>query len=272
MVDLVQSAQWIISRFDLRSLLDILIVAGIFYWLLLLLQGTTAMSLLRGILILIMFTVITVNLLQLTVLNWILRTSLTAMLVAIPILFQPELRRALERIGRTGFRDMMVTEQFIDTVCKACRNLSDHRYGALIVLERETGLQEYVEKGIRVDGAASIELLVSIFFPNSPLHDGAVILRNDRVLAASCVLPLSDHNPKYPTLRTRHLAAIGISEQTDAISIVISEETGDISIANNGRMIRGLDENKLRRLLVRLYGPVPKQPFRWWHTPAKDLS
>lgn len=264
MPDLGQTFLPILARFDLRSLVDILLVALVFYLLLLLLQGTVAMTLLRGIAILVAFTFILGNVLQLTVLSWLVRASFTALLVAIPIIFQPELRRALERIGRTSLREAMgvsPAEGLLDILPRACRRLADRRYGALIVIERETGLQEYVDTGIRVDGATSPELLMSIFFPNSPLHDGAAILRNGRIVAASCVLPLSEEIPRHSGLGTRHRAAVGVTEKSDAISLVVSEESGEVSLASNGRIIRNLDEARLKRLLGRLYGSEGRRPL-----------
>jgi len=244
-----------LGRFDFHSLVDILIIAAIFYWLLLLLRATTAMSLLRGIVILLLFGFILSSVFQLTMMGWLLRSSLPALLIAIPILFQPELRRALERVGRTGFRGWVGPtdlDMTIEKVSEACRNLSERRYGALMVLERDTGLQDYIDTGIDVDATTSTELLEGIFFPNSPLHDGAVILRQNRVVAASCVLPLSDNFQADSHLGTRHRAAIGITERTDALSVVVSGETGIISVATNGRFIRNLDEARLRRILTAL--------------------
>jgi len=258
MSDLVQVVWMTLNRFGFRSFLDVLIIAAIFYWLLLLLRGTTAMSLLRGIVIVLLFSFILSSVFQLTMVGWLLRNSFPALLIAIPILFQPELRRALERVGRTGFRGWVgasETDTMIGMVSEACCSLSQLRYGALMVLERDTGLQDYIDTGIDVDATASSELLVSIFFPNSPLHDGAVILRQNRVVAAGCVLPLSDNFQADSHLGTRHRAAIGISERTDAISVVVSGETGIISVAANGRFIRDLDESRLRRVLANLCNP-----------------
>jgi len=252
MSELAQILSTAFVRLDLRSFLDIFIVALILYLVLILLRGTTAMSLLRGIITILVFVLIVGNVFQLTVLNWLVRNSITALLVAIPIIFQPELRRALERIGRTGLRGSSSYrggEELIDSIAFACRKLADRRYGALIVIERETGLQEYADTGIEIDGIVTTELLVNIFFPNSPLHDGAVILRDNRLVAASCVLPLSENPGGEQSLGTRHRAAIGIAERTDALSLVVSEETGMISVANNGRLVRNVDESRLRRFL-----------------------
>lgn len=263
MSDLLATIWATLGRLDARGVVDILIIAAIFYWLLMLLRRTTAMALLRGIVIIFAFGFILSNLLQLTMVGWLLRNSITALLVAIPILFQPELRRALESVGRTGFRRWMQAsawERVIDTIAQAARILSERRCGAIMVLERETGLRDYIFTGIEIDASASVELLVSIFFPNSPLHDGAVILRGDRVVAASCVLPLSENVSTTHSWGTRHRAAIGITERTDATSIVISEETGAISLCTNGRIVTHLDEARLRRVLGALYR-VPQARF-----------
>ena len=258
MSDLVQIAWMTLSRFDFRSFLDIVIIAAIFYWLLLLLRGTTAMSLLRGIVIVLLFSFSLSSVFQLTMVGWLLRNSFPALLIAIPILFQPELRRALERVGRTGFRGWVGPsdmDAMIARITEACRSLSQLRYGALMVLERDTGLQDYIDTGIDVDATASTELLVGLFFPNSPLHDGAVILRQNRVVAAGCVLPLSDNFQADSHLGTRHRAAIGITERTDAVSVVVSGETGAMSVAADGRLIRDLDDARLSRVLTTLCSP-----------------
>lgn len=263
MSELLQAIGTTAGRFDLRSFIDILIIAFIVYWLLLMLRRTTAMALLRGVLLVLLVAVILSNALQLTVLGWLLRNSLPALLVAIPILFQPELRRALEQVGR-GLRGWMPNASVngtLDQISRACLALSERRYGALIVLERETGLQEYIEGGVQIDAAVSPELLVGLFFPKSPLHDGAVIVRADRIVAARCFLPLSENLRSDHRLGTRHRAALGISECTDAISLVISEETGNVSVATSGRMIGRLDEARLRGVLAALYAAPRRLPF-----------
>jgi diadenylate cyclase len=255
-IDVIEFVAPIIRGFDLRAFIDILIVASIAYWLLSLIQGTTAVALLRGIAFVFIVGSLASNLLGLAVLGWLLRNSIPALLVAIPILFQPELRRALEEIGRAGRMPRPATatnQRTIETVATAAGRLADRSWGALIVLERQIPLGEYADTGIRVDGALSVEFLLSIFYPHSPLHDGAVIVRGDRVLAAGCVLPLAETIETGHQFGTRHRAAIGITEKTDALSLVVSEETGWISICNNGRMVRNLDEQKLRRVLPMLY-------------------
>lgn len=263
MTDLIQVTLGALIRIDWRGVADILVVALIFYWILVLLRGTTGMTLLRGIVTLIVGAFILGYVLQLTMFNWLLRNSLTALLVAVPILFQPELRRAVERIGRTGFRPatpLPAIDQLIDTLGETCRKLSERHWGALIVIEQETGLQDYTTTGTLIDAVASTELLLSIFLPGTPLHDGAVVIREGRVLAAGCVLPLSEGRSGDPSLGTRHRAGLGISEQTDAVVLIVSEETGIISIAHNGRMVRNLDDVRLRKVLRSLIGTPPSPP------------
>jgi uncharacterized protein (TIGR00159 family) len=247
---------WIFTRLDLRAVIDILAVALIFFWLLWVAQGTRATQLIRGLAILIVAVVGVANIFNLTALNWLLSRTLPALIVAVPIVFQPELRRALEQLGHTGswLRPPFASqpenqlEKTVEEISRATAQLSRHRYGALIVVERETGLQEYVDRGVPLDANLTRQLLINIFYPNSPLHDGAVIVRNDRILAASCVLPLSD-NVTGGQLGTRHRAGLGISEESDAIAVIVSEETGKISVAHNGRLVRDLDQERLRRIL-----------------------
>jgi len=251
---------WFFQRLDWLSVIDILLVALIFYWLLFLVRGTQAVQLLRGVLILVVLSVLITSVFPLRAFSWLVRNAVPALLVAIPVIFQPELRRALERLGRTGSlltlpsREAMI-EGVLDQVCLACEHLSERHHGALIVLERETGLQEYVDTGTRINSEVSAELLETIFFPNTPLHDGAVIIRQTRVVAAACVLPLAGGHISDRQLGLRHRAAIGVTEQSDAVAVIVSEETGIISIAHNGRIIRRLDVRRLRKLLAAFYQP-----------------
>jgi len=253
----------VFSRLTPLSVLDILVVALIFYFLLRLIQGTQAVQLLRGILLVVAGAILVTNVLKLTAFNWLIRNSLPALLIAIPVIFQPELRRALERLGRAGFlfgppaREEELRAA-LEEICNAVRRLSEQRYGALIVLERETGLQKYVDTGVRLDALVSKELLLSIFYPYTVLHDGAVIVRGNRVVAAACVLPLAEGMVDR-RLGTRHRAAVGITEESDALVLVVSEETGIISLAHNGRMIRHLDERRLRHILHSFYRPGWKE-------------
>ena len=249
----------ILLRLNWTSVVDILLVSIIFYVLLTLIQGTQAVQLLRGIVIIVVIIVVVTNVFQLTAFGWLIRNSLPALLVAIPVVFQPELRRLLERLGRStgGFLSLRPQESVLHSVigiiAQACSQLSSRRHGALIVLERETGLQDIIESGVRLNAEVTPELLVTLFFPNTALHDGAVIVRHDRIVAAGCVLPLSSANGADRQLGTRHRAALGVTEGTDAIAIVVSEETGIISIAHNGRIIRRLDEKRLAKILTAFY-------------------
>ncbi len=257
---------WTFSRFNELSLIDILLVALFFYWLLVLIQGTQAVQLLRGIIIIVLLSVLMTSIFRLTAFSWLIRNSIPALLIAIPVIFQPELRRALERVGRTGFLinrspQQTVVEQTINQICAACQRLAERRHGALIVLEGETGLQKHVDTGVKLDALVTSELLLTIFFPNTALHDGAVIIREDRVLAAACILPLSEDSLADRHLGLRHRAAIGVTEQSDAIAITVSEETGTISIARNGRMIRHLDEKRLYKVLKAFYPSWTSRTF-----------
>jgi diadenylate cyclase len=235
------------QRIGVRDILDIALIAAIICWLLVWLRGTSAMSLLRGVAIVAALALVLGNLFDLTVVNWLLRNSLTGLLIAIPIIFQPEIRRALERVGRTGIRSWRgrATEEGLDAViATASGECARLHQGALIILEGETGLQEYAASGVRLDALPSVPLLLSIFYSNSPLHDGAVIIREGKIAAASCMLPLSESAVSYAT-GTRHRAALGISERTDALAVVVSEETGEISLGFNGRLSRLADPSLL---------------------------
>ncbi len=247
-----------IARFSLRSVVDILLIAFILYWVMMLLKGTTAVTLLKGVVAVLVVGFVLSGLLELTVLGWLLKNSLPALLVIIPVLFQPELRRVLEQVGRSftvmNAPDATVSHT-IESVSDACLTLSTRKHGALIVLEKDTGLQDYIERGVKLDAAPSSGLLVGLFLPNSPLHDGAVIIRKGRVVAARCVLPLSD-NTSGQIFGTRHRAAVGISERSDAVAVVVSEESGKISVASNGQLASDLDEAKLRGFLSTVYGPA----------------
>jgi diadenylate cyclase len=242
----------------ISSIVDILLVALIFYGILRLFQGTQAVSLLRGILVVALVATIAAS--RLTAFNWLVRAMLPMILVAIPVIFQPELRRALERLGRTGViigratRENVIQQAIFETVI-AVESLAREQTGALIVLEGETGLEEYIETGERVDAKVSARLLTTIFFPGTPLHDGAVIVRGDQIVAAGCLLPLTARTLADSSLGTRHRAAAGITEQNDALAIVVSEETGIISVARNGRIVRRLDGQRLRRVIEGFYRP-----------------
>jgi diadenylate cyclase len=242
---------------DWRSVLDVVLVTVVIYAALRLFRGTQAIQLLRGVLIVAVFVALLSLVADLPAFNWLLRNSVPMVLVAIPVIFQPELRRALERLGRSSpllnrRGDTTRVQAVINEVVKAVDSLAQRRTGALIVFHGVTGLGNVIERGVRIDGELSSELLSTIFFPNTPLHDGAVIVQGDRVVAASCVLPLTDREITDSQMGTRHRAAIGVSEQSDALVVVVSEETGRISVARNGRIVR-LDTNRLRTVLSDFY-------------------
>jgi diadenylate cyclase len=241
------------GRFGVSAILDIAIVTLVLYWLLSLIAGTSAATLVRGILILLTVGFVLSNLFNLTMLQFLLRNSIPALIFAIPVLFQPEIRRALEQLGRAGSLIPRTTvaspnTRLAETIARAAQQLAERRFGALLIIERSTPLGEYAAKGVAIDAVLSTELLLNIFWPNSPLHDGAVILHGERVVAAGVVLPLAQ-SPTVEHIGTRHRAAIGITEVSDAIAVVVSEETGQIALANAGRMVRNLGEARLQKVL-----------------------
>jgi diadenylate cyclase len=241
------------TRFGVTAILDIAIVTLLLYWLLSLISGTSAATLVRGILILLTLGFVLSNVFNLTMLQFLLRNSIPALIFAIPVLFQPEIRRALEQLGRAGSLIPRTTVastnmRLAETISRAAQQLAERRFGALLVIERSTPLGEYASKGVAIEALLSTELLLNIFWPNSPLHDGAVIIHGDRVVAAGVVLPLAQ-SPTVEHVGTRHRAAIGITEISDAIAVVVSEETGTISLANAGRMVRNLGEARLQKVL-----------------------
>jgi diadenylate cyclase len=259
---------WYFQELDWQSILDILLVALIFYWLLRLIRGTQAVQLLRGAVIFVLAMILAASLLPLRAFRWLVEKGMPALLVAIPIIFQPELRRALERLGRTGAylttssRESSIAE-IIQEIGAACTRLSERHHGALIVLERSTGLEEYTETGVQLNSSVTADLLLTIFFPNTALHDGAVMIHNGRIVAAACVLPLGSGTISDRQMGLRHRAAIGVTEGTDAVAVVVSEETGIISVAHNGRIIRRLDSRRLRKTLQALYpAPTPLSLFK----------
>lgn len=247
------------QHLDGASVLDIALVAAIFFAVLYLMRGTQAEPLLRGVIILMVIVAVLGNVLTLPAFSWLFQRAIPALLIAIPVVFQPELRRALERIGRAGqlitapVRHVVGIDQTITAIAQACQRLADRKHGALIVLERATGLQSYADTGVPIDSVITSELLQTIFFRNSALHDGAVIVRDNRVLAAACILPLTTSFMSDRRMGLRHRAAIGVTEATDAIAVVVSEEHGTISIAHNGRIIRRLDAQRLETVLRAFY-------------------
>jgi diadenylate cyclase len=265
----VSDILWLFSRMRFIDAIDVFLVACIFFALLQLIRGTQAIQLLRGVVIFVLLAVLLSSVLRLTAFSWLISNAIPALLIAIPVIFQPELRRALERLGRAGgLMDRPTREaaanRAITQVARTCRMLAEMHQGAIMVLERNTGLEAYAETGVTVKAQVSSELLLTIFYPNTALHDGAVIIREDQIIAAAAVLPLSNSRLADRYLGTRHRAALGISEQTDAIAVVVSEETGTISVAHNGRMVRHLDENRLRNILQKLYRPYAQFDLSGW--------
>lgn len=253
-----------------NNVLDLIIVAVFIYYVLVLIRGTRAVQLLLGVLVLVIIYGLAV-LLHLTLTSLVLQALFALALVAIPVVFQPELRRLLGQLGQLGPLNRLlapVPEEEVDHVVselvRAALLISEAHHGALVVVERGTGLQDYSETGVPVHGRLTAELLASIFMTRSPLHDGAVIVRGGQIVAAACLLPLEE-TPERTAHRygMRHRAALSISAQTDAVVVVVSEETQAISIASNGRMIGGLDEERLRRVLSSLLrSRIQPLPFR----------
>jgi diadenylate cyclase len=247
------SLDYYLDRISWPDVVDVLLVALIIYGLLVLIRGTRAVSLLRGLLVLALFLLGLSFLIDLVAFTWLVRNILPALLVAFPVIFQPELRRALEQLGRTGrvtrFFRRNRENRAVTAVARACLRLSQRRHGALVVFEQETGLQEYVDTGILINAEPSPELLLTIFNKHTELHDGAVIVRGERLVAAAAVMPLSTSSLSDRQMGLRHRAALGISEVSDAIAVVVSEETGQIAIAHNGRILRRQDPGRLDAIL-----------------------
>ena len=261
---------FVLERLDWLSVVDIFLVAAIFFVIMRLLRGTQAMTLLRGVIFLVALLGVLTSLEVLPAFSWLVRTTLPAVLFAIPVIFAPEIRHALERLGRAGvlLPSEKVSRQMQDTVnaiVSATTRLSDRQHGALIVLARRDNLDNYAESGVRMDSQVTPELLLQIFYPNTPLHDGAVIIAGLRLVAASCVMPLSASGVLVSSperqVGLRHRAALGISEVSDAVAVVVSEETGWISVVHGGRMIRRLDSERLENILRALFRPSPPGGF-----------
>ncbi|MFV8830025.1 diadenylate cyclase CdaA [Alkalihalobacterium sp. APHAB7] len=238
----------------LGSIVDILLVTYVIYKLIMVIRGTRAVQLLKGITVILAVWFLS-NILGLHTLHWLMTQTVTYGLLAIIIIFQPELRRALEQLGRGRFfsrtnapQEELATKS-IEAILKAASYMAKRRIGALISVERETGMNDYVETGIGMHAKLTSELLINVFIPNTPLHDGAVIIKENAILAAGCYLPLSENPFISKELGTRHRAALGISEVTDSITIVVSEETGNVSLTKNGELHRDLNEEQLRHLL-----------------------
>ncbi|MFZ7946961.1 diadenylate cyclase CdaA [Neobacillus sp. 19] len=239
----------------LASIVDIVLVWYVIYKLINVIRGTKAVQLLKGILVILLVRVVG-EWLGLTTLSWMMQQAINWGFLAVIIIFQPELRRALEQLGRGRFFSSSRTqdddnqEKTVEAILKATDYMAKRRIGALISIERETGMSDYIETGIQLNSNISLELLINIFIPNTPLHDGAVIIQRNNVSAAACYLPLSESPFISKELGTRHRAALGISEVTDSVTVVVSEETGNISLTKNGELHRDLKLEELKALLT----------------------
>ena len=264
---MLEQVRFLTLRDFLVALIDITVVAYAVYRFFMLIKGTRAVQLIKGVIVLLIATTVS-QWLKLYTINWILVNIRTVLLVALPVVFQPELRRALEQIGRGRLinRPFIMIDaedigRVIDEVVKAADVMSKQRTGALLVIERDTRLGDFIETGIKIDGRVSAEMLINIFVPTTPLHDGAVIIRGDRIMAAASFLPLTDATNLSIELGSRHRAALGISEQSDAVAVVVSEETGSISLANAGKIIRYIEPGALREMLAALLQTKPTFVF-----------
>ncbi|MFH1479602.1 MAG: diadenylate cyclase CdaA [Candidatus Omnitrophota bacterium] len=252
-----------------KILVEIGILWFVFYVVLIFARGTRGVHVLKGI-VLIVSTFIITQQLGLDTINWIFTKLFAISVVAFLIIFQPELRRGLASIGQPRWSGIFFKEaEVINEVVKAALSLSKKKIGALIAIERESRLRNYVESGIEIDAKVNTELLITIFMPNTPLHDGGVIISGDRIIGASCLYPLTQ-NPKISrTLGTRHRAGLGLSEETDATVIIVSEETGGVSIATQGKLTHNLDDEALKRVLNNLCKPDKKKKGIFSKVPPK---
>jgi diadenylate cyclase len=269
--DLIDYLAFIFERLDWLSVLDILLVTSIFFVIFLLVRDTQAIVLLRGGFILLLLLGVLTSLEVLPAFSWLVGNTLPALLVAIPVIFAPEIRRALERLGRTGSfvskeqRNLRIPE-IVNVLVAATTRLADRNHGALIVIHRYDNLRDYLQTGVPLNADITPELLLQIFYPNTPLHDGAAILSGPKIIAASCVLPLSSSGSLLRTperqMGLRHRAALGLSEVSDAVSLVVSEETGAISITANGRIFSNLTTERVENILLAIYEPFEKKTLR----------
>lgn len=268
--------QW--SDLKINDIIDILIVSYIIYNLIMIMRGTRAVQLMKGIFVVVVAWLASIWF-ELSALRWMMNEMITVGVLAIIVIFQPELRRALEQLGRgrlfirSNSEDDQELHKRISEIIRAILFMAKSKIGALIVFERETGLNDYMESGIAIEGTISSELLINIFTPNTPLHDGAVIIRQNKVMAAGCYLPLSENPFISKQLGTRHRAAIGMGEVSDAVCVVVSEETGQISLTMNGQIVRDITEesliDKLYEVLSVKHRIKERKPF-WRRKGAGD--
>ena len=277
MTNFLNNILFIFQRLNWLSVLDILLVTLIFFLVLYSLRDTQAMVLLRGVIFLVVALVLLTTLVELPAFSWLVRSSLPALLLSIPVIFAPEIRRALERLGRAGTFNIVTStkqpssmdmQKAIRAIVEASARLSARQHGALIVIQRLDSLEQYIETGVQMSANVTPELLLQIFYPDTPLHDGAVIIADGLIVAAACVMPLSASGVLNKTperqMGLRHRAALGISEVSDAVSVVVSEQSGSISISNSGRMIRRIDPERLENILAAFFRPDTTTPQRVW--------
>jgi diadenylate cyclase len=278
MANFLNNLLFIFQRLNWLSVLDILLVTLIFFIVMYSLRDTQAMVLLRGVIFLVVVLVLLTTLVELPAFSWLVRSALPALLLSIPVIFAPEIRRALERLGRAGTINIKSTtrlqtaqvdfQKVIHAIVEAAARLSARQHGALIVIQRSDSLEQYIETGVQMDAEVTPELLLQIFYPDTPLHDGAVIIAEGRVVAGACVMPLSasgvlNRSPERQ-MGLRHRAALGVSEVSDAVAVVVSEQSGSISISNAGRMIRRIDPERLENILGAFFRADTTTPRRVW--------
>lgn len=279
MANFLDNVLYIFQRVNWLSVLDILLVTLIFFAVLYSLRDTQAMVLLRGVIFLVVLLVLFTTLVELPAFSWLVQNSLPALLLAIPVIFGPEIRRALERLGRAGIFTLTLNTatsqphnvdmlKMLGSIVEATTRLSARQHGALIVIQRQDSLDQYIETGVQMRAHVTPELLLQIFFPDTPLHDGAVIISDGRIVAAACVMPLSasgvlNRSPERQ-MGLRHRAALGVSEVSDAVSIVVSEQSGSISISHAGRMIRRIEPERLEKILAAFFRPDTTTPQQVW--------
>jgi len=279
MANFLDNIIYIYGRLNWLSALDILLVTLIFFAILYSVRDTQAMVLLRGMIILVVALIFLTTIFELPAFSWFIQNALPALLLSIPVIFAPEIRRALERLGRAGTLTLPFTtrnetlseevmSKMINAITEAAARLSARQHGALITIQRQDSLEQYVETGVQMRADVTPELLLQIFYPDTPLHDGAVIIADGRVVAAACVMPLSASGVLNRTperqMGLRHRAALGVSENSDAVSVVVSEETGSISISHAGRMIRRIDPKRLENILAAFFNRDNTLPQRIW--------
>ena len=260
----------------IMDIIDILIVAYAIYKLIKLVRETRAAQLIKGIILLVVAMQLS-SLFNLYMVNYVLKNAMQVGVIAIFVVFQPELRRALEKMGRSKFSKVLSFDDddieeknshTVEQICQAVKNLSDNRIGSLMILERATKIGDIIRTGVTLNSEVSAELLINIFVPNTPLHDGAVVIRDNKITAAACFLPLTQNSELNIELGTRHRAAIGITETSDCVALVVSEETGKISLALEGTLTRNLTVESLERALTKIMSPEPNQlnnrKFKIW--------